>query len=369
MSSAWNIDSIVGSFEEAALSPEVWPKAFDVLARETGSRGMVLLPLPKWRTASNIVMSDSVAESGECYFREGWNERDKRDGVLQKAIACGVATDLDMIGEDDMRRDPYYQDFLARFGLKWWAGVAIEAGGDHAILSMQRSPEQGLYTLTEQKSLAALGRRLRNAASLARGVEYARIEGLLEGLELAGLPAVLADRGARALRFNRSAEALFGFGIQISRGRIVASDPPTTGAIERAISSALGTAGAPISQAPVVIRREGRRPIVLSAVPLTGRAGMIFAPAHALVILRDLDAERVPAEAGLRAIFGLTRAEARMALSVAKSGDAVTAVAEQLGVSVPTARTQLAAVYRKTDSKGQADLIRLIMRLSGTCEP
>jgi DNA-binding CsgD family transcriptional regulator len=42
-------------------------------------------------------------------------------------------------------------------------------------------------------------------------------------------------------------------------------------------------------------------------------------------------------------------------------GDALAAAAAELGVSYATARTQLAVIFRKTDTNRQGELIRLLL--------
>jgi DNA-binding CsgD family transcriptional regulator len=58
--------------------------------------------------------------------------------------------------------------------------------------------------------------------------------------------------------------------------------------------------------------------------------------------------------------YGLTRAEATVALELLRC-DGMPAVAERLGVLVGTARTHLHRVLAKTGTRGQADLVRLVL--------
>jgi DNA-binding CsgD family transcriptional regulator len=67
--------------------------------------------------------------------------------------------------------------------------------------------------------------------------------------------------------------------------------------------------------------------------------------------------------AELMRVFGLTAAEARLAGRLLGE-ESLEAAAESLGVSYSTARNQLRAVYQKTDTHSQAQLIALIARLA-----
>ena len=69
----------------------------------------------------------------------------------------------------------------------------------------------------------------------------------------------------------------------------------------------------------------------------------------------------------LRDLFGLTESEARVAEAYLRV-DTVKDVAEQLGVSVNTVKTHMAATYLKTGCTRQAQLVRLLMTLAEMSE-
>jgi DNA-binding CsgD family transcriptional regulator len=84
--------------------------------------------------------------------------------------------------------------------------------------------------------------------------------------------------------------------------------------------------------------------------------------ARALLVLLDLHAKDFPDARLLGQAFGLTGAEARLA-SYIGAGESLEFAAERSRVSVSTARTQLKAVFTKTNTHRQAELVALIGRL------
>ncbi|WP_018261261.1 helix-turn-helix transcriptional regulator [Methylobacterium sp. WSM2598] len=114
------------------------------------------------------------------------------------------------------------------------------------------------------------------------------------------------------------------------------------------------------SESWVLIDRPGQRPLIMHAtpVPVLGEDGP-----HSVLILVDLDDSTRPSTAALERIFGLTPAEARLAVKLTR-GDTLAEIAEQHGLSVHTVRTQLAAVFSKTNTSRQAELVALALRLS-----
>jgi len=71
----------------------------------------------------------------------------------------------------------------------------------------------------------------------------------------------------------------------------------------------------------------------------------------------------IPSEANLRTLFDLTPAEARLAQHLA-CGDSVEEVAQTLHIKMTTARTQLAAIFAKTETRRQAKLVAILSRVA-----
>ncbi|GAU86027.1 two component system response regulator [Bosea sp. BIWAKO-01] len=82
-----------------------------------------------------------------------------------------------------------------------------------------------------------------------------------------------------------------------------------------------------------------------------------------MVMLLDLDAHLRPNPFLLRRMFGLTMAETRLALQLA-SGDLPADVARNFHLSPVTIRSQLAAVFAKTNTSRQAELVVLLDRIA-----
>jgi DNA-binding CsgD family transcriptional regulator len=88
-----------------------------------------------------------------------------------------------------------------------------------------------------------------------------------------------------------------------------------------------------------------------------------FALVQGFVVFADLEARPAPVGGDLMRVFGFTAAEARLADRLL--GDAsLEAAAESLGVAYSTARNQLRAIYQKTDTHSQGQLIALISPLA-----
>jgi DNA-binding CsgD family transcriptional regulator len=88
--------------------------------------------------------------------------------------------------------------------------------------------------------------------------------------------------------------------------------------------------------------------------------------AIAALFVTDPD-EAVHADAdALRAVWGLTRAEAKIAAALA-SGHSLRDVADERGITLNTARWHLKHILAKTETRTQAGLARLLAIPPGGC--
>jgi DNA-binding CsgD family transcriptional regulator len=85
-------------------------------------------------------------------------------------------------------------------------------------------------------------------------------------------------------------------------------------------------------------------------------------------VIVDLDHEAKPSPVLLRSAFGLTNAEAMVALR-ALQGDGLKAIAQDLSLSRPTVATHLQHIYDKTGVRRQAELVRLLLALTTSPAP
>jgi DNA-binding CsgD family transcriptional regulator len=120
--------------------------------------------------------------------------------------------------------------------------------------------------------------------------------------------------------------------------------------------------GSPQAFAPIVVDRDDAPWLLVEAMPVTAFGSDLFSSGRLILLLTDLRSPQRPDSAQLCAAFNLTAAEAKMAAKLA-SGVGIDTAAASLGVSRETARSQLKAVFAKTNTRRQAELAGLLARL------
>jgi DNA-binding CsgD family transcriptional regulator len=250
-----------------------------------------------------------------------------------------------------------------REDVPWFAGVKIAAGSEVWCLLLQRSLEKGPFSQKELKELADLSLELSEAAAQAQLLGFARSQGALGVFDLLNLPAALLDRYGQLVAVNRSGEQLFGDDVTISEGHVRSFNHKATVVLEQALSDVLTSDNTTAVMRFISLPRRGdRRPLLVSAIRLSEISQSVFARCQTVLLFFDLEKRGHPPEAVLRQCFGLSAAEARLAVRLA-SGENLKALANQLNITKETARHELKAVFTKLNVHRQAELVALLSLL------
>jgi DNA-binding CsgD family transcriptional regulator len=200
-------------------------------------------------------------------------------------------------------------------------------------------------------------------ASLSVAVGRAVLSGAVDALNIVRQPAVALDRLGVVLDANPAAEALFDDEMRIRDRRLHVSDAEARSALDPLYERLRVTSDIAVMQCePIVVRRRLKAPVVLRILPVPAAARVPFLGARALVTLTVIERRRGPHVTLLIGAFGLTPAEARLA-SIIAEGRGPEQAAEELGISKATARNHLKAIFAKTATRRQSELVALLSRL------
>src|SRR5262249_29411283 len=182
---------------------------------------------------------------------------------------------------------------------------------------------------------------------------------------------ILLDRRCRIVAANRSAEDLLaaGDGLRSDRDGLRAAAPGDTLALRRMLAAA----AEPTAQGSAhgdgtlsIARPSARRPLNLLVAPLrTPVVPDARARAQVAVFVTDPDRVAIAPVERLRHYLGISRAEADLVTWLVQ-GHRLEEAADELGITVNTARTQLKRALAKTGTGRQAELVRLALRTPPT---
>ena len=266
--------------------------------------------------------------------------------------------------EEERCTTPFYQETARPEKREWFAASFFLVDGGDWCLPIYRGDDPVYARRSRLLRLAArVGPYLGKIVSLAQKFAAFDAASKLSALERVSSAAVVMDATGRATQMNLPAQNLLGADFNLVRGRPAARDPASNRRLQHLVSSALHAApSGPQSYAPIVVDRDEAPWLLVEAMPVTAFGSDLFSPGRVILLLTDLRSPLRPEATQLCAAFGLTVAEARLAAKLA-SGSGIDGAAASLGVSRETARTQLKAVFGKTNTCRQAELAALVGRL------
>jgi DNA-binding CsgD family transcriptional regulator len=211
--------------------------------------------------------------------------------------------------------------------------------------------------------------RLRQSEQSA-SASLAALDKLAVGVLLIAPPMdiVFANRAARNIL--DAADGLYLEHRVHHMDRLVAADP----AIQQRIDTALHHAvqgdilDIPHFCRSLTIRRPSERPpytLQFSALPELNEFDQGISVPRAIIFLSDTSQSVSVAPERLVTLFGLSGAEARLAVALA-DGEELQSVAGRLGIGLNTAKTQLQSIYAKMNIDNRSKLVRLLFSLRST---
>jgi DNA-binding CsgD family transcriptional regulator len=372
-----DLAEVAAACYEAAIDPARWPAALEFASKACDADSMILMAGDHDGRIDAAIAAGLDPQVVAAYTRHAPSS--PLVSALRAAPLCTPVCDRFTMPRAEFEKSAFYQDWVRPSGLAEGMVSALSPMKQDVIaLTATRERGRSARPFTESAALtrfAAVSRQFGRAASIQR--RLMRAEALPRGATAAALqalsvPTLLLDQRGRALWVNAAAENLLRDrnGLSYSRDRALAgassADTARLGGLIAAAASGEGGAAA-------LSRPSGAPPLLALAAP-PGAApdpwrAAVTAGATPRVVLFVIDPSAPLTRRGaaapaarLRALFGLTAAEAATALQAA-GGDGLPAVAQTLGVGPGTVRTHAKAIFAKTGARGQADLARLLTRL------
>jgi DNA-binding CsgD family transcriptional regulator len=141
-------------------------------------------------------------------------------------------------------------------------------------------------------------------------------------------------------------------------------NPAQHGALRKAVGEISGGQGLPLRRLEVA-RPSKKHPyrVLVMNVPNSGALPLGIAQPAAAVLVVDGESGPEPDPAILRELFSLTPAEARVTGRLVL-GRSVEEIAQELGTSIETVRSQVRSILSKTSTTRQGEMISLVLRMA-----
>jgi DNA-binding CsgD family transcriptional regulator/PAS domain-containing protein len=367
------LEHAVGLFYDAAYaqSAEAWSAVAQQLMQIMDAKGCVLQIADMAAGRSRLLATPGcegldMSAYAEHYVRQDlWAqmatpERGDQPLLMHDLVAPGV-----------WERSEIYNDFVRpECDFFWCLGAAIPlSDGQVGMLGVLRDRQDTHFGTIESAELNALLPHLRRSLQLThhlRGLQLdlAHARATLDALSIG---IVICNAAGRVQLTNRIAEEILnrGDGIALDGEQIVAAaDPQAQQRMRRLIAGAARRAGIEADGGGVRIDRHDGPALKILVAPLPEAQHASLGGAGGAMLLIDDPAHRsAPDIDALKALFGLTSAEARLARRLAHGDSTAPEIATEFALSPQTIRTQMKSIHRKMEVSHQAEISAIISRL------
>ena len=361
---------------EAAAVSETWPKALSALAEATGAVNAHFALWSEREHRTYFFASANPDRGWETLYNTSYGAIAPCRGLLDgRRVGDWVASHR-YFDQDFVRGSEYFNDFLLQIGGLYSVKGRVfetESRDAYAIAGVLRSPRAGPLDDDEISCLAAgLNGHLRRAAALHYKLSAARPNGrLLESaFDHLSFGIVVVDARGRVLAANQAAQDMLQTGDALIERNGVLQASQREDNERLALSLARATDESSKRQwngGCIRLSRRSAKPAYTATVaPLSEAVDLTSMGGNraALIVISDPGREQpLDLAKALQQAFGLTPAEARTA-SLVGSGLAPQDVADQLGITVGTIRSELKNVFAKVGISRQSELATVVARIA-----
>ncbi len=370
--------AVIQKFYEASLDEALWPSALKDLADLTESQAAsfwVLDGSETPRLPTFICFNFDLKKIEE--YLEHTAAIDPTNHYLVAHPREPIVHDGLVITEREKDKHPYYdwhnRNIDTRFRM---VGQTCLMQNVQAGVALHRTKKAGKYEPKDIDRFAVLHGHLERALAIAFRIgSLGAVKQLTtELLDRSSAAVIFLDERKHIVFVNRAGEALktSGDGITLGAGGIALSHRHDNERLQALIAQVLF----PIASSSVspnvsggamrAIRPSGKRPYGIFVGPVTGAYPVLSTIRPAVcVVITDPESQKLPPSHQIQAVFDFTEAEARLAALLA-AGEDLRSAADKLKITYGTARTRLAEIFLKTETRRQGELIRLLLKTLAT---
>ena len=361
---------LISEIYDAAIRPEIWPRVLEGCRQFVGGASAAIFAKTVTGNWRRLYFDDGRldVESRQAYFNHLAPLDPSNTVQVFAEVEDGVITSQKLLPEDFV---------LTRFAREWALpqglvdiGFAtLERRGDGAALfGVFRHERDGLGDEAMRQKLALLAPHVRRSFAIGNTIGQARhtadsFRNLFDGLAAA---VFLVDADGRLVHANFAGEALIG-----RRDGAIRRRQDGVLHLERGDIRRLLPQDGDVEPRSTCLETTAGERLIVHVLPMTGAIRSVGGTGGDVVAALFVQAARFDPPSiseTLGRTFELTPAELRVALATLRN-DRVADVAEDLGIAEPTVKTHLSRIFAKTDTKRQADIVKLIAALASPLAP
>ncbi|HLI65322.1 MAG TPA: helix-turn-helix transcriptional regulator [Caulobacteraceae bacterium] len=371
MREAEDFSRVVGDVYDASLDPALWPNAIESVCGYIGAASASLHSQDSVSRATDALYWWGRADSAPHYFQTYLDGYGRINPIFPGVIFFDVETPVavpDVISCDEFVQTRFFREWLAPQRLLDGLFSNLEKNATScALFTAMRHAKEGPVDDRMRQRFELITPHVRRAMLIGKVIDLHKVEAaaLADTLDELASAVFIVDARGRIIQANVSAHRLVSEGdvLRAAGGRVAALDPESNRVLHDVFAAAengdaaVGKRGI----AAPLTARSGER-YVAHLLPLTSgarrKAGVSYAATTAMFVRKvGLDLPSPPE--AIASEFKLTPAELRVLFAIVELGG-VPDVAPVLGIADQTVKSHLHRIYEKTETRRQADLVKLV---------
>jgi DNA-binding CsgD family transcriptional regulator len=362
------LSALVGTVYDAALDPGRWPEALEQACAFLDCR------------YGAFGVADILRSELSMLVKWGYEEADWQDYVTNYFDKNPFNPGAFRTRPGDVfwaSGDPNYESYFDSEFHREWAGPlgmidSVQGTLDKtatgiSLLTCVRHRDTGRTTEREIRRMRLIIPHFRRALLIGRTIDLHKLKAAAFGDAIDRLSAgvFLVTSSAGLVHANESGEAMLAAGepVRSARGALAAvSDRAHRALVEALAATEGGDVGIGGSGIAVPVEGTSGRRYIAHVLPLRSgerRKASNGHSASAALFVREAAIDLDAAIGAATQLYGLTPAEVRVLRAVIEVGG-LPAIAALLGTSRSTVKSQLEAIFKKTGTRRQAELVHLI---------
>jgi DNA-binding CsgD family transcriptional regulator/PAS domain-containing protein len=361
-------EKLLDAIYDSATENELWPHVLTEIADMTDSQGGILFGISVTRQQIYFDFNGRLDEECNRVFQERHMNNPWTTYMNVQPVGRLVSSD-EILDLSALRMTALYDEVLRPQNIAYNGMMALAAREDfRAAFNVCRTERQGPFDNEDRRFLEWLSRHLHRSMILGfrldsyralQNAAFCALDRLADGV-------IVLDRRERIIFANAAARAFEAEGLLQFTPVVATYSQSHSQRLAALVKVALrgapgGTMSIPRPSTSQLLT------ILVSSVrskDIYRLAGAGMKDSAALVFVIDPARQASVPVAQIMDAYGLTHAEARVALA-ASSGSTVMETAQSLGLSPNTIKTHLRRVFAKTATGRQAELAGLIAAASG----
>lgn len=362
-------DAIVQALYSACGNDAAWTVTLSLMANFFGANISLLVVAGQGQRDKSFYAAFNHREDMARAYSDYWWEHDVMLQAVLKArlFTRGmVGRGSDIISNDDLRASRYYREYMVNMPAEHFLGCILSDGLDTTLsppmhLSFFRPPGAPDFSDANVEALIDLYPHIHRAFELhwqqravqeQLGVFHQSLDGLDFGV-------IFIDSANRVRHANAAAKQMVASTAFAYLLGGLPSKVPLTGALANLVQKCA------MGQGDALSMGSGHERLFALALPLA-ISGAVAADAGArasvmLMLLDPLKRSEVAMDFVARA-FSLSKAESRL-LPLLMESCTPADIAHRLDLKIATVRSQLSAIFAKTGTRRQQELIQLLGKL------